>query len=121
MKIENQYCLLEQGKRLKELGVEGSHFHHFQGGIHKEAWGNDYYPAFSVAELGCMLPNGYDTMQCTEIDWETEEWHGYDLDSKDFPDENGYKTEAECRAAMLIRLLENGETTPEEVNKRLSE
>ena len=36
-----------------------------------------------------------------------------------YPTED-FKTEAEARAAMLIYLLENHPTTPEEVNQRLT-
>lgn len=138
MKLENQVCTLQQAKRLRELGItqKSLFYHHPLFGKpvfgetrlnftkpHRKLVCNDKensFSAFTVAELGAMLPTGYDTMRCTEIDWVTEEWHGFDDLGKDFPDENGYKTEAECRAAMVIRLLENGAINAEEVNQRLA-
>jgi hypothetical protein len=59
--------------------------------------------AFTVAELGEMLPMAYDTMR-NSIDG----WMGYDVSGKYCPiDCKGYTTEAECRGDMLIYLIEN--------------
>lgn len=78
MKLENQVCSLEQGKRLKELGVEDNCYLgwiippsngvrvpiHGKDGearlierntIMYSGNGKDKYPAFTVAELGVML------------------------------------------------------------------
>jgi len=141
MKIEAQVCTFEQSKKLKELGINNKStfnywdfnnvsdkfFHsgrqHLVYGEHcpasgsinnelKECW----FPAFTVAELGVMLPNGYDTMQNS-----VDGWRGYNDDNSDCPPDNeGFATEAEARAAMLIYLLENNLTTAEEVNQRLT-
>lgn len=59
MKKESQVCSLEQGKKLNELlrtgeDVVPATFYHFNGEVTSEAWGKDYYPAFTVAELGVM-------------------------------------------------------------------
>jgi hypothetical protein len=75
---------------------------------------NPIAAAFTVAELGVMLPPGYDTMYCTN-----DGWRGFDLDGQDMCDSKTFDTEAEARAAMLIYLLETNIITPAEVNVRL--
>lgn len=71
----------------------------------------EMYPAFTVAELGVMLPPS-STFKTPDGEWaagSTEggtTWH--------------YPTEAEARAAFLIQLLEGGLTTAEKVNARLA-
>lgn len=124
MKLQDQVCTLEQAKRLRELGVtQYSFFWWIKEG------GNEYlllhygmtanrtgFSAYTVAELGEMLPTGFDTMRTT-LTLEKSEWLGYDNDSKYFPDAKGYQTEAQCRAAMLIRLIESNLTTIEQINK----
>jgi len=125
MKIENQVCTAQQGKRLMELGISNeSLFHHV---IEETALGierrvaylasppNNHIPAFTVAELGVMMPSGYDTMR---LEADLNKWRGYDLDGADCPSDF-FDTEAECRAAMIIFLLENGHITADECNKRL--
>lgn len=140
MKIENQVCTLEQAKKLKELGViqEESQFYYRGQNVwhHNEVtdWPNQeqfydlfgsgaeagqIFAAFTVAELGQMLPAGYDTMAGT-VTLTKREWLGYDLYGKYIPSEKAYDTEAQCRAAMLIYLIESKLTTPEETNKRLN-
>jgi hypothetical protein len=95
MKLSEQVCALEQAKKLYALGVERrSLFYHFHGRIEHEAFGSEYYSAFTVAELGVMLPPF------------TYSWMG---------------NEAECRAAQLIYLLENNLVTPAETNQRLTQ
>lgn len=84
---------------------------------------DDGYPAFNVAELGAILPNeGYYV------------YTGYDCKSSiiKFDNKVGFnpkyesvksaimETEAQSRAALLIYLLENKLTTPEECNQRFS-
>jgi len=70
MKLENQYCTAEQGKRLVELGIDKSaaNFYHYSGfqthqhGIVTADWvstrnvNNSIQPAFSVAELLTICP-----------------------------------------------------------------
>lgn len=73
-----------------------------------------WWNAFGVAELGVLLPCGYDTMHITG-----NGWAAYDLDGETVL--VNYKTEAECRAAMIIHLLEMNLITTEECNKRLIE
>lgn len=109
MKLEDQCCTLAQAKRLKELGIFQSNTFHY-------AASNEYsklyygppapylesvsYSAYTVAELGVMLPPGFDTMFCIN-----EGWRGYDADGNVFKD-TPYATEAELRADMIIELLE---------------
>lgn len=141
MKIEQQVCTLDQAKKLKELGVtQESEFYfrsenvwHFR---EVTDWPNQeqlsdliesgaekglIFSAFTVAELGEMLPPGYDTMKLTG-DYPSENvWVGYDDRGADFPDHNEYKQEAECRAAMLIHLIENNLLKVEDINNRLKQ
>lgn len=117
MKIEQQVCTLEQAKRLKELGIEQrSIFYHFGGKVTNVAWGNDYFAAFTVAELGVMLLSDCKT-QIISGYWSAS-FHS--LNNKSYY-ESGFTTEAEARAAMLIYLLENNLTTASSVNTRLKE
>jgi len=74
MKLSDQVCNIELAKRLKELGVEqDSHFYWYTDGINTRVdTKTDYvrgvygygskndamYSAFTVAELGTMLPKG---------------------------------------------------------------
>jgi hypothetical protein len=116
MELEKQVCSLELAKKLKELGLkQESYFWWFQNarngnwmmGDASDAIKKDgkkeipSYSAFTVAELGEMLPR--------------EEW-GADSMSKKYrvwwkraPVETDWieNTEADARAEMLVYLLEN--------------
>lgn len=85
--------------------------------------------AFTVAELGVMFPNE-SGVRCFES-YNNDHIGAWYCESRKFseeleeiipPIENSEEgeTEAEARAAMIIWLLENKLTTPEEVNKRLN-
>lgn len=143
MKLEHQVCTIEQSKKLHELGIIGESvwWHRNDYPNNPSKYPNEWYiipindypytfrprrvekyedgyhllPAWSTAELGVMLPACYDTMYCT-----AEGWYGYDHDGNDFVNKS-YMTEAECRAAMLITLLELKAITDEDCNKRLLE
>lgn len=74
--------------------------------------------AFTVAELGEMLPTGYDTMRVT-VRMGVYGWKGFDDSDEPCPHSNSddvFNTEAEARAAMLIYLLESKLITPESIN-----
>lgn len=140
MKLEDQLCTKEQGRKLQKLGVDaeclfcycwinpGGHNHEdayysilprgFELSIPDSAttWDCDLY---TVSELGIMLPNGYDTMRVTGEG--SNMWRGYDDNSADFPVDKYFRTEAELRAGMLIACILEGSTTAEEVNKRLNQ
>jgi len=134
MKIENQVVTIEQAKKLKELGVEQKVLYQWKVNDVQTVvidtpmamWieryvppvGNAFYAAFTVAELGVMLPSETHTQRTGSEDSEYDNWEWVD-------DGNGnanglYNTEVEARAAMLIYLLENNLTTAEEVNQRLT-
>lgn len=141
MKLEYQVCSLELSKRLKELGVkQESQFYwlqysewnlHFRGKYVQEYY-SDCLSAFTVAELGYMLPNSirvdgkepFDTytMYTTKfysVNFEMKKTNNFvvnyqcdttELDgfgsrklTQNFYDPN----EANARAMMLIYLIEN--------------
>lgn len=130
MKIQDQCCTVEQGLRLKELGVFGDSLGCYIGNntecmpytfyLTAEAytecgsgWYHDRVPVYSVAELGVMLddevymicasPNGeYRFMQQGNPNFIT-----------------ALKTEASSRAALIIILIENNLLSVDNINQRL--
>lgn len=144
MKLQDQVCTLEQAKRLKELGVEqvGAIFYHSH--IWNVSWqirqarfadeSFPYFAAFTVAELGLMLPKEfqYKGTKCyiqiwlqnaagfsaciNKIDWfDGQEIH------PEIARHTNFKSEAELRASMLIYMLETNLITAAEVNERLAQ
>lgn len=136
MKIENQVAAVEQCQKLEALGVEYNRpaYHWiFDSGmrwklhpldyynLHEE--GIEYHPAFTVAELGVMLPMVSSEKGKQAHCWKTHGKYGWSMY------EDGYiqlgfavrfePTEAQARAAMLIYLLENNQIPVDEVNQRL--
>lgn len=119
MKLSDQVCTREQALLLKQLGVRQDTAYCWisnynmpvlfgQQGPHFQA------AAYTTAELGEMLPNCYETMKTSEG------WHGFDMDDDSIPtDEDSYDTEAECRAEIIIYLLQNGKIKLEDVNNAL--
>ncbi len=122
MKLEDQVCSSELAKRLKELGLEQkSLFWHWQTKIELCGVENDsinmgipmneyskeidpryhFYSAFTVAELGEMLPA---TMMFEKH--RNGEWVCIDNINPIGLVSNS--NEANARAKMLIYLLENG-------------
>lgn len=122
MTLEQQCVSLELAKRLKELGVKQESYFFYRLykdnhnlGIKLERFEDrlrlitdESYSAFTVAELGEMLPSGSksfvgstsgDAKNWVTEWWEVKEW---DLDTRKFAD-----SEANARAKMLIYLLEN--------------
>ena len=117
MKLEQQVCSLELAKRLKELGVPQESLFWWMGvRIYPESemedfepppyWGeDDYCSAFTVAELGEMLPEFIHSFKYPD---------GFVCESNDMehfpPGKNHLETiadtEANARATMLIYLLE---------------
>jgi len=109
MKLENQVCSLELAKQLKELGVkqeslfwwwnDGIYHYTLLDGVEIE----DAISAFTVAELGEMLPNDFISG--------TDSWGHYCCWSESnviiVDDVFNADTEANARAKMLIYLLEN--------------
>jgi hypothetical protein len=119
MKLEQQVCSLELAKRLKELGVKQESLVKWDTlGDHAElSYGYSTYPglvryaAFTVAELGEMLPEAFLWEGVTQVGLHcgkyTGGWHVYYKSAgKRIHYEDG-KTEVAARAKMLIYLLEN--------------
>ena len=113
----NGCCDLEYAKRLKELKVKQESLGYW---YYTENWGwncstieppiwNNRVSAFTVAELGEMLPKGYFAYkasnlphyQCAKY---TSDGH---VDRTPFYCNLSDKTEANVRAKMLIWLIEN--------------
>lgn len=103
MEIEKQVCSLELAKKLKELGVkqESLFFWKPDGGWHlSQKLGQHVISAFTVAELGEILPNYFvsgrinDNYQ-VEVPFEVPRKY------------REAKTEADARAKCLIYLIEN--------------
>src|SRR5258708_7616892 len=119
MKLEQQVCSLDLAKRLTELGVQQESLFMWEEGGNRPGTtpytqiipskspaipgGGDspwnYYAAFTVAELGEMLPT-----LCRSEKWNgTGEWNVHLKPHAHTKAE----TEADARAKMLCYLLEN--------------
>jgi len=125
MKLEQQVCSLEYVKKLKELRVKQDSLWCWKINKMKgvkpeiilskdkeeeyeyEEFSKKYCSAFTVAELGKMLPIGYGR-ESVYTNFYDNKWRviymdkGYKTDKKCIA-----KTEADARAKMLIYLLEN--------------
>ena len=112
MKLKQQVCSLELAKQLKELGVKQESLFYWQEINSKKPklvqnrnTGNEnsndeakWYSAFTVAELGEMLPVGA---------WVIVKTDGAGFRFTIPPNFIDEETEADARAKMLIYLLEN--------------
>ena len=136
MKLEDQVCSLELSKKLKELGVsiEESCFYWRKSSIlWSERWGLLIDPemrdcsdisAFTVAELGEMLPGEFEhgvftyhlnTWWHDSLREDSNEWQvGYCLYGSEitFDGKVFTGTEADCRAKMFVYLIEQGIVKP---------
>lgn len=121
MKLEQQVVSLELAQKLKELGVKQESFFKWSNvRTNKEMLWSLYVPpefnkiphpdlwvhgvsAYTVAELGEMLPKGCFTTktESDEFPWRCEYKGGYGVIA------SGADTEADARAKMLVYLLEN--------------
>lgn len=138
MKLQDQVITIDQAKRLKELGIaQESFFRHqhnpetiyrresqtIDSGDFTVMDPGEWFAAFTVAELGAMLPGsvafgskrGSLKIIRTGDYWEVR----YSDQQSDFAMETG-KTEAQARGEMLIYLLHCKLLPPEEANARLS-
>ncbi len=122
MKLEDQVCSLELAKKLKELGVKQESLFYYdcdEDGeasvvieydphilINQHAW---RYSAFTVAELGEMLPIRYpghgQSLVCSK--WYEKWFVEYHTTFEAPLCRIEERTEADARAKMLIHLLEN--------------
>jgi hypothetical protein len=145
MKIENQVCTLEQSKKLNELGVmQGCSLFFFDSSLtdnkirfnsyHKDGHyknAQSCYSAFTVAELGIMLPRNFASFYCGYDIWRVANTFNYANGHDNFLDQLVYtgtsktficineNNEAKARAALLIHLVEKCHITVEEINQRL--
>lgn len=129
MKLENQVCSLELAKKLKELDVkQESYFYHIipvtgqgcllsdrENAMYPVACGTPgvkIYSAFTVAELGEMLPVNA-LWQCYPF-WEGKGklWACEVQIEEEKKDHCIAHTEADARAKMLIHLIEKGIVKP---------
>ncbi len=125
MKLENQLTNLKLSQRLEELGVKQESYFwwidycgkKYEIGTKKEMkqcrifrYVQNHYSAFTVAELGEMLPNNLDDhkweLQITKVFDNTWYTSYYDKINKKYIHYQA-KTEADARAKMLICILEN--------------
>lgn len=154
MKLHYMVCTVEQATPLKELGVSQTAFFSWfvatdiddDPGLNR-ASGHcpvcchptppyiQELSAFTVAELGQMLPRYYPSWRCLEEGGHHEFWiatvigqpEGYDREKADVYDirtvaafDRYGKTQAEALAELLISLLETGAEKVEDINKRLN-
>lgn len=124
MKLEDQVCSLELAKRLKELGVKQESFAYWHKNhasvklrLDRDDLGTDWSDnqinsAFTVAELGEMLPmkvsGDFGFLRWLRIARVPGRWVvGYVDEGAEFEFEESAETEADTRAKMLIYLIEN--------------
>jgi len=127
MKLEEQVTSLELSKKLKTLGVKQESAFYWDSDSEMQQWSvrryRGFYSAFTVAELGEMLPPGifqevgmeFNTWQFGTIPktWcvqyrETRLTIRENYSRRTFPINSFSGTEADARARMLIHLLEKG-------------
>lgn len=113
MNLESQVVSLSLAKRLKGLGVrQESYFYHCDvyGKWIIGVKGDEHdFSAFTVAELGEMLPVHH-TQKNTGKGWVT--WAHYPTHNSIQTQFHEASTEADARAKMLIYLLEKGLVKP---------
>ncbi|MBO9151897.1 hypothetical protein ACFOTA_06740 [Chitinophaga sp. GCM10012297] len=142
MKLSDQVCTLRQAMRLKELGIaqEGLYTwlfsplsgdwaisHQTAEALHILKYANPkskewaerkergWYSAFTVAELGVMLPfNCISYLDCYHRWSATNDYQNPNIEFEYIGE-----TECDARASLVISLLETGLLTAEEANKRL--
>ena len=136
MKLPSQVCTLEQAKKLKALGiVQDAYFIWGEQGVITESWGVEgnedvFYSAFTVAELGTMLPATIDGLKLPQWPIGFKEaaptygmqyrWDAHDAHHRVYPLHVVFgDSEAQARADLLICLIADGKVSAEEVNQRL--
>ena len=129
MKLEDQCCSFDLSVKLNELGVaQHSIFYWKQNEIQTvvterqmKEWiqkhlpaCNEYFSAFTVAELGLMIT---DTIFGSTF-W-LRNFHGMNLQLLEGNKKHDFKgrTEADCRAELLIFLIEEKKIRIEDINE----
>lgn len=148
MKLQDQCCTIQQGAKLFNYAITDSVFAHacnkdgaYDGLFLRSDEGLSevqqvLVPAFTVAELGVMLPDGEQIGSAQIKSFRviaTQQSYGniWECWAENPRNKNYYEdlpliaggtgnTEAESRAELLIHLLESGKITAAEVNARLS-
>ncbi len=124
MKLEDQVCSLELAKKLKELGVKQESLFSWLYIEKTKKWrlvasseelevrsfyvGKELISAFTVAELGEMLPLRYKTRKNLDAKGDIDGWVGVYWDGKANVEITENKSEANARAKCLIYLKEKG-------------
>lgn len=122
MQLEQQVCFLGLAKKLKELGVEQESLWFWVKSIvygwmvasKSNVFGLESYPAFTVSELGVLLPeivvDEEDGSEFSVIHFENMgsfyTAYNYNNTNENVFVEGAY-SEADARAKMLIYLIEN--------------
>jgi len=127
MKLEDQVCTLQQAQKLKELGVECDSIFWWnqeternqpivtRDYTHIAASSTKYWRAYTVAELGVMLP--YEICDGNYQVFDFEDLGKHDTDCFVFNrNKTFFKAEAQARASALIWLIENKHLDPTEIN-----
>ena len=132
MKLEEQVCSLELAMQLKELGVkQDSLFFYIQRKNEKnfklannreikgfEFFYDNIFSAFTVAELGEMLPKECVYQKINYIKYNGEIRNGWEVKSINNNNLTCIaETEANVRANILIHLIENNEIKLEDINE----
>jgi len=121
MKLSDQVVSLELAKTLKELGVkQNAYWSWYENGdnadlLHNSegyrSFENKTFDAYTVAELGELLINGGQNFFPYYCDQTNEKCFVHNW-SDSYPDYVLSKKESDCRAKMLIYLIENKLLTP---------
>lgn len=144
MDIQNQVCSVDQAKELRALGIKQKSFLYWflpygqtEWGItaldfvqsfgYEETFEDTYkemikhkdqermYSAFTVAELGAMIPDNYTSERVTLPKGKKS----YVIESPNKKNCQFAETEGISRAGILITGLKKGDIILEEANKRL--
>ncbi len=115
MKLEDQVTNLELSKKLKELGVKQESLFVWYGlpfwipvlDTFKNKDGLELYSAFTVAELGEMLPHHVTSTKSINNYWYSDWQFNNGTEHVEESDK-----EADVRAKMLIYLIENKLISP---------
>jgi hypothetical protein len=103
--LEKQVCSIRFAQRLQKLGLKQESVHWWNRTRRSRSWWLEdrqshlaftVVSAFTATELGALIPPVMTSF------YKTKDWHA-DYDHKTF----SANTEADCRAKMLIYLLEN--------------
>ena len=135
IQLKKQVCSLDLSKKLVELGVKAEPlFWHVinidlitpHDIIQKWQHSNfneceEKYPAYTVAELGMMLPQYYESHKAGVGKTDSNTWYCGNLDFYDGQYLAIEKTEANARAKMLIELIQNDDCSIESLNSILVE